>query len=155
MIFIDTSIFMYAAGKEHPNKEPSATLLKLIAVGEVDAVINVEVLQEIYHRYTMIKMKEKGIDLAKKVITIVPRIYSIEQSDAGITIEFSYYGFGEDMDRASFSIRIFNLGIGIPTNQHEYGYIDIGINEVNMPMAVQWSWLLNWQYTGPVVSGGA
>ncbi len=82
MIFIDTSIFMYAAGKEHPNKEPSVNLLKLIAVGEVDAVINVEVLQEIFHRYTMIKMKEKGIDLAKKVITIVPRIYSIELSDA-------------------------------------------------------------------------
>ena len=73
---------MYAAGKEHPNKEPSVNLLKLIAVGEVDAVINVEVLQEIFHRYTMIKMKEKGIDLAKKVITIVPRIYSIELSDA-------------------------------------------------------------------------
>ncbi len=82
MIFIDTSIFMYAAGKEHPNKEPSVNILKLIAVGEVDAVINVEVLQEIYHRYTMIKMKEKGIELAKKVITIVPRIYSIELSDA-------------------------------------------------------------------------
>ena len=82
MIFIDTSIFMYAAGKEHPNKEPSVNLLKLVAVGEVDAVINVEVLQEIFHRYTMIKMKEKGIELAKKVITIVPRIYSIELSDA-------------------------------------------------------------------------
>ena len=82
MIFIDTSIFMYAAGKEHPNKEPSVNLLKLIAVGEIDAVINVEVLQEIFHRYTMIKMKQKGIELAKKVVSIVPRIYSIELSDA-------------------------------------------------------------------------
>ena len=82
MIFIDTSIFMYAAGKEHPNKEPSVNILKMIAVGEIDAIINVEVLQEIYHRYTMIKMKEKGIELAKKVIKIVPRIYSIELSDA-------------------------------------------------------------------------
>ena len=51
MIFIDTSIFMYAAGKEHPHKEPSVNLLRLIAMGEIDAVINVEVLQEIFHRF--------------------------------------------------------------------------------------------------------
>ena len=82
MIFIDTSIFMYAAGKEHPNKEPSIKLLKMIAVGEMDAVINVEVLQEIFHRYTMINMKEKGIELANRVISLIPRIYAIELSDA-------------------------------------------------------------------------
>ena len=82
MIFIDTSIFMYAAGKEHPNKEPSIKLLKMIAVGEIDAVINVEVLQEIFHRYTMINMKEKGIELANRVISLIPRIYAIELSDA-------------------------------------------------------------------------
>ncbi len=82
MIFIDTSIFMYAAGKEHPNKEPSIKLLQLVALGEIEAVINAEVLQEIFHRYTMIKMKKKGIQLAKNIISLVPRIYSIEISDA-------------------------------------------------------------------------
>ncbi len=82
MIFIDTSIFMYAAGKEHPNKEPSIKLLQLVALGEIEAVINVEVLQEIFHRYTMIKMNKKGIQLAKNIISLVPRIYSIEISDA-------------------------------------------------------------------------
>ena len=81
MIFIDTSIIMYAAGKEHPNKEPSVELLKLVAIGEVEAVINVEVIQEIFHRYTMIKMKEKGIKLAKNIMRLIPRIYSIELSD--------------------------------------------------------------------------
>lgn len=35
MIFIDTSIFMYAAGKEQPNKEPSIKLLQLVALGEI------------------------------------------------------------------------------------------------------------------------
>ena len=82
MIFIDTSIFMYAAGKEHPNKEPSIKVLQLVALGEIEAVINVEVLQEIFHRYTMIKMKKKGLQLAKNIISLVPRIYSIEISDA-------------------------------------------------------------------------
>ena len=72
---------MYAAGKNHPNKKPSVDLLRLIAVGEIDAVINVEVIQEILHRYTMIKMKDMGIKLAKDVIALIPRIYSIELSD--------------------------------------------------------------------------
>ncbi len=81
MIFIDTSIFMYAAGREHPHKEPSVKLLKLVAVGEIDAVINVEVLQEIFHRYTMIKRKIDGIKLAERVISLIPRIYPIELTD--------------------------------------------------------------------------
>ncbi|NPA75776.1 MAG: type II toxin-antitoxin system VapC family toxin [Euryarchaeota archaeon] len=81
MIFIDTSIIMYAAGKPHPNKKPSVELLKLVAIGEIDAVINVEVIQEILHRYTMIKMKDMGINLAKSTLQIIPRIYSVEVSD--------------------------------------------------------------------------
>lgn len=54
MILIDSNIFMYAAGTPHPNKEPSATFLDQVAIGEVDAVIDAEVLQEILHRYRAI-----------------------------------------------------------------------------------------------------
>ena len=77
MIFIDTSIIMYAAGSEHPYKKPSLDLLKLIAVGEIEAVINVEVLQEILHRYTMINMKDKGHQAGKEhTRTCTPCLFS-------------------------------------------------------------------------------
>jgi len=50
-VFIDTNIPMYAAGKEHSFKAPSISLLHAIADGELDAVTDCEVFQEILHRH--------------------------------------------------------------------------------------------------------
>ena len=78
MIFLDTNIFMYAAGEEHPNKEPSVEMLEFIAMDEIDVAINVEVIQEILHRYTYIDKKSEGLKLARSVIDLIDRIYSVE-----------------------------------------------------------------------------
>jgi predicted nucleic acid-binding protein len=42
---------MYAAGADHPNKEPSVRFLERVARGEVEAALDAESLQEILHRY--------------------------------------------------------------------------------------------------------
>jgi predicted nucleic acid-binding protein len=60
LILIDSNIFMYAAGTSHPHKEPSATFLEQVAIGEVDAVIDAEVLQENLHRYRAINRWQDG-----------------------------------------------------------------------------------------------
>lgn len=51
MILVDANVFMYVAGRAHPNKAPSAELVLRIASGKVKAAIDAEVLQEILHRY--------------------------------------------------------------------------------------------------------
>ena len=51
MILIDSNVLMYAAGSDHPNKSKAVTLLKRVADGHAEAVIDAEVLQEILHRY--------------------------------------------------------------------------------------------------------
>lgn len=51
MILVDTNVFMYVAGRAHPNKAPAAELVLRIASGKVDAAVDAEVLQEILHRY--------------------------------------------------------------------------------------------------------
>ena len=51
MTLIDSNVFMYAAGREHPFKRRAANFLEKVAQGAVDAVIDAEVLQEILHRY--------------------------------------------------------------------------------------------------------
>ncbi len=74
MVFIDTNIFMYAAGREHPNKIPSVNLLHKIASGKVDACINVEVLQEILHRYRHINRWKDGksvYSLTRKIVHVI------------------------------------------------------------------------------------
>ena len=49
--FIDTNIPIYASGREHPNKEPCARVLMMAAEHPLSFVTNVEVLQELMHRY--------------------------------------------------------------------------------------------------------
>jgi predicted nucleic acid-binding protein len=51
VIFVDSNIPMYVVGAEHPNKHRARTLVET-AVSRGDALVtDVEVLQEICHRY--------------------------------------------------------------------------------------------------------
>ena len=55
MIFIDSNVPMYLVGAEHPNKTRSVAIVGgLIRNGE-RLVTDVEVYQEILHRYTVIR----------------------------------------------------------------------------------------------------
>ena len=49
--FIDANVPIYAAGRENPNKEPCARILMMVAEHPLSFVTDVEVLQEILHRY--------------------------------------------------------------------------------------------------------
>lgn len=71
MILLDANILMYAAGAEHPNKAPSLALLERVARGEVEAGADVEVLQELLHRYRAIGRWNDGrrvYDLARQIV---------------------------------------------------------------------------------------
>jgi predicted nucleic acid-binding protein len=50
LTLVDANVLMYAAGRQHPGKGPSAELLERIALGGVDAAIDAEVPQELLHR---------------------------------------------------------------------------------------------------------
>lgn len=83
MIVIDSNIVMYASGRPHPHRAPSLALLNRIAAGEVDAITDTEVLQEILHRYRAIGRWEDGrqvYDLTRRIlVTILP--ISVEVMD--------------------------------------------------------------------------
>ena len=63
MIFVDSNVPMYLVGAPHPNKDRAlAILTQLVRDGEL-FVTDVEVYQEILHRYTVIKRPD-AIDAA-------------------------------------------------------------------------------------------
>ena len=63
MIFIDSNIPMYLVGAPHPNKDRALMVLtQLVGDGE-QLVTDVEVYQEILHRYTAIRRPD-AIDAA-------------------------------------------------------------------------------------------
>lgn len=80
-MLVDANVFMYAAGASHPHKAPSTRLLERIAGGEVDAVVDAEVLQEILHRYRAIGRWVDGrrvFDLARRIVPeVVPITFEV------------------------------------------------------------------------------
>ncbi len=66
--FLDSNIFMYAAGRGHPLKVPCVALLQRVAHEELEAVTNAEVLQEILYRYGAIGEREHGLHLARLAV---------------------------------------------------------------------------------------
>ena len=55
MIFIDSNVPMYLVGSPHPNKDRALAMLSRLARDGERFVTDVEVYQEILHRYTAIQ----------------------------------------------------------------------------------------------------
>lgn len=49
--FIDANVPIHASGRPHPNKEPCLRILRLVAEQPRSFITDVEVLQELLHRY--------------------------------------------------------------------------------------------------------
>ena len=81
MIFIDSNVPMYLVGADHPNKELSRSALsRLVANAEV-LVTDVEVLQEILHRYVAIDRRAAIDDAMTAILGIVDEVFAIERTD--------------------------------------------------------------------------
>ena len=63
MIFVDSNVPMYLIGAPHPNKDRAKKLLERLIEDKERFVTDVEVYQEILHRYTAIRQAD-AIDAA-------------------------------------------------------------------------------------------
>ena len=86
-VFLDTCIFMYAAGRKHPLKEPCLEVLRAVAQGKVRGVIDTEVIQEILYRHQRLNLLEKGVRMARNALTIAHETLSVEEEDVRNYIE--------------------------------------------------------------------
>jgi predicted nucleic acid-binding protein len=81
LIFVDSNIPMYLMGAAHPHKAEAQVILeRLIAAGQ-RLVTDVEVLQEILHRYTAIEKREAIGPALRVTLDIVDEVISIEKAD--------------------------------------------------------------------------
>lgn len=78
MILIDTNVFMYVAGTDHPHRASSLALLEQVARGRLDAAIDAEVLQEILHRYRAIGRWDDGRRVYDLVRKVVPDVIEVD-----------------------------------------------------------------------------
>ena len=78
---VDANIPMYAAGAESEWKAPCVAFLKRAAAGEFEAVTDVEVLQEILHRYLHLSKRAEAFQVFDLFSRIVGEIIPVEARD--------------------------------------------------------------------------
>jgi hypothetical protein len=80
-VFLDTNIFLYAAGAAHPLREPCAKVLRRVAEGSLGATINTEVVQEILYVLTRRGRRNDGLKLAGHLTALFPDLLAVTRED--------------------------------------------------------------------------
>ena len=80
-LFVDANVPMYAEGRDHRFKAPSVEFMLAVARRQVDAVSDVEVLQEILHRYRAVGRQSEGFVVFQTFATTVRIFHSITLDD--------------------------------------------------------------------------
>ena len=81
MIFVDSNIPMYLVGAPHPHKADAQRLLERCVTDEVRLVTDVEVLQEILHRYAAIGRRDAISPAFEALLGVVDEVFPIELRD--------------------------------------------------------------------------
>jgi predicted nucleic acid-binding protein len=81
VIFIDSNIPMYLIGAEHPNKRAAEAKLTALIRAQDRLVTDVEVQQEILHRYVSIDRREAIQPAFDALLAIVDEVFPIEPRD--------------------------------------------------------------------------
>ena len=82
MIFIDSNVPMYLIGAAHPHKLEAQLALERIVVDGERMVTDVEVFQEILHRYRAIDRRDAIQPAFDVLIANVDDVFSMEMDDA-------------------------------------------------------------------------
>lgn len=85
--FVDANVFMYAVGAPHRYKNACADIVEGIADGRVQAVTNVEIIQEILYRYTRLDERARAMTLAQWILQIMTSILPVTRADVAAAIE--------------------------------------------------------------------
>ena len=81
MIFIDSNVPMYLIGAEHPNKAVARERLEFLIRSRERLVTDVEVLQEILHRYVAIDRRDAIQPAFDTLLGMVDDVFPIEPVD--------------------------------------------------------------------------
>ncbi|MCU0305155.1 MAG: type II toxin-antitoxin system VapC family toxin [Thermoanaerobaculales bacterium] len=78
MILVDSNVPMYLIGAEHPHKVDARRLLERAVAEQVRLVTDVEVLQEILHRYVAIDRREAIHPCFEVMLEIVDEVLPVD-----------------------------------------------------------------------------
>ncbi len=90
--FLDVNVPMYAAGKDHIYKESCVWVLTEVANGRLDTIVDAEIIQEILYRYGAIQQWQIGVQMARNLLDLVPKVLPVTASDVKTAVSlFAHY----------------------------------------------------------------
>jgi predicted nucleic acid-binding protein len=94
VIFVDSSIPMYLIGADHPHKTDARRLLEQSIVDGAALVTDVEVFQEILHRYTAIDRRDAISPAWEVLAAITDEAVGIDLEDVAAARDMLLAGTG-------------------------------------------------------------
>lgn len=80
-VFLDTNVFLYAAGRAHPHQAPCVAVLTAVAEGTLDATTSAEVLQEVLHVLIRRGLRDKALTLTASISALIPDLLPVRKDD--------------------------------------------------------------------------
>jgi uncharacterized protein len=81
MVFVDSNIPMYVAGRDHALRDPARRFLARAQAGEVDICTSTEVLQEILYRYSALKRLDLAASVYDLFVQLCPTVLPVTLAD--------------------------------------------------------------------------
>ncbi len=84
--FLDVNIVMYAAGAEHPLKAPCMAVLQMAVDGQIDIVIDAEIIQEALHRYGSLQRWKMAQEVSESLFTLASSVLPVGEAEMRRTL---------------------------------------------------------------------
>ncbi len=81
MIFVDSNVPMYVAGRDHPLREPARRFLERSRAGAVEICTSTEVLQEILYRYAALERRDLAASVYDLFVQLCPVVLPVTLAD--------------------------------------------------------------------------
>lgn len=81
MIFVDSNIPMYVAGRDHPLRAAARRILDRARDGEIEICTSTEVLQEILYRYAALKRLDLAAEVYDLFVQLCPVVFPVTLAD--------------------------------------------------------------------------
>lgn len=87
MIFLDTNVFLYAAGGPHRYRDPCQSVLLRLRENSLIATTNTEVIQELLYVLRRKNREKQALELARDVIALLPDLLPVTRVDAALACD--------------------------------------------------------------------
>jgi predicted nucleic acid-binding protein len=81
MVFVDSNVPMYVAGRDHEHRAPAQRFLERARAGEIETCTSTEVLQEILYRYAALERRDLAGTVYDLFVQLCPVVLPVALAD--------------------------------------------------------------------------